>query len=178
MYELIGKINILCLLMTPVLAGDPKPQRVDNFSLYDHKGAFHQLTYYADSKAIVLFVQGNGCPIVRKQLPALKKLQTAFEPKGVTFFMINSNMQDNRDSVATEASEFAISMPILVDETQLVGESLGLTRIAEALVIVRAAWKSCIAGLSTIAYPTKRSAARPRRPTWPMRLQHSSTGNP
>ena len=45
---------------------------VKDFALVDHKGAFHQLYYYAkdpQTRAIVLFVQGNGCPLVRKRVP-------------------------------------------------------------------------------------------------------------
>lgn len=108
---------------------------VDDFALLDHTGAHHRLGYHTDASAVVLFVQGNGCPIARNALPALRAIREAYAARGVLFWMLNANLQDDRDSVAREAADYAIDFPILLDETQLVAESLGVTRTAEALVI-------------------------------------------
>src|SRR5262245_17216053 len=69
---------------TPAKSGDS----VKDFALIDHRGAFRHLYYYAKdpaTKAIVLFVQGNGCPLVRKRLPELKRLREAYATNGVLF---------------------------------------------------------------------------------------------
>lgn len=115
--------------------------RVDNFTLLDHEGKAHSLYYYSDASAVVLIVQGNGCPIVRNALPDYKVVTDAYADKGVQFLMINTNLQDRRESIAAEAKEWGIPYPILVDETQLIGESLGLTRTAEVLVIDPKGWQ-------------------------------------
>src|SRR4051812_8605774 len=94
---------------------------VNDFALIDHQGAFRQLYYYAKdpkTRAIVLFVQGNGCPLVRKQVPQLKRLRDAYGTNGVLFWMINPNRQDRREEVVKETAEFGIDLPILLDETQ------------------------------------------------------------
>ena len=56
-------------------AESPPPAKasvaVQDFALLDHQGAFRHLHYYANdpaTKAIVLFVQGNDCPIVRRRV--------------------------------------------------------------------------------------------------------------
>ena len=54
-------------------------------------------------KAVVLMVQGNGCPIVRHALPALKEVRAKYESQGVEFLLLNSNLQDKREAVAKEA---------------------------------------------------------------------------
>lgn len=118
----------------PAMAVEPGA-RVDDFRLLDHRGDSHRLYYHADAPAIVLMVQGNGCPVVRQALPALRKVRDQFEPRGVVFRLLNANPQDSREEIATEAREFGIDMPILVDGGQLVAESLGVTRTAEVLVI-------------------------------------------
>lgn len=120
--------------------------RVDDFGLYDHRGGFHTLYYHRDAAAIVLFVQGNGCPIARNALTALRDVQDAYAPRGVRFFMINANLQDDRAGIAAEAEAFGIDLPILVDESQLVAESLGLHRTAEALVIDPSTWRTIYRG--------------------------------
>ena len=114
---------------------------VDNFTLLDHRGEAHELHYHSDAEAVVLVVQGNGCPVVRNALPDLSEVQERYAGAGVVFLMINSNLQDTRESVRAEAEEWGIDLPILIDETQLVGESLRLTRTAEALVIDPDGWQ-------------------------------------
>ncbi len=118
-------------------AGD----RVDDFALLDHEGRFHRLSYHADAPAIVLFVHGNGCPIARNALPALKALRDEWAPRGVVFWLLNANPQDDRQRIASEAASFDVDLPILVDETQLVAESLGVTRTAEAIVVDPSTWR-------------------------------------
>ncbi|MEM1231941.1 MAG: redoxin domain-containing protein, partial [Pseudomonadota bacterium] len=107
---------------------------VDNFVLLDHTGKAQEL-YYGEHEAIVLMVHGNGCPIVRNAITDFKALRDEFEPKGVRFAMLNANLQDDRDTIAAEAAEWAIDVPILEDRTQLIGEALKLVRTGEVLII-------------------------------------------
>ena len=110
-------------------------RRVDDFQLVDHTGAAHRLYYYSDAPAIVIMTQGNGCPIVRNAMPVYRQVRDAYAERGVEFFLMNSNLQDNRESIAAEVAEFGFDMPVLMDQQQLVGESLGVTRTAEVYVI-------------------------------------------
>ncbi|HUF22179.1 MAG TPA: redoxin domain-containing protein [Burkholderiales bacterium] len=136
-------------------------ERVDNFALLDHRGAFHELYYLSDAKAVVLMVHGNGCPIVRKALPELKAIRDAYRARGVEFLLVNSNLQDNRESIAKEASEFGIDLPILVDGTQLIGESMGFVRTADVFVIDPKGWKLAYRGPidDRLAYGAQKPAA-------------------
>ena len=102
--------------------------RVDNFRLLDQAGASHELYYLSDTRAIVLMTYGNGCGIVHKSLPRLREIRDAYRAEGVEFLLIDSNLQDDRDAVARESSEFRNDVPILIDETQLIGEALGIDR--------------------------------------------------
>ncbi len=119
---------------------------IDNFRLLDQTGTSHELRYLSDAKAIVLMVHGIGCPIVRQSLPELAAVRKQFASQGVEFLMINSNAQDDRAALAQEASEFGIDLPILRDETQLVGEALGVTRTADVFVIDPRTWKLAYRG--------------------------------
>lgn len=113
---------------------------VENFALLDHRGVAHELYYYSDAKAVVLMVQGNGCPISRNAWPRFRELQDEYARKNIRFMLINSNLQDHRASISAEADEFGIDLPILVDETQVIGESLGLVRTGEVFVIEPEGW--------------------------------------
>ena len=115
--------------------------RVDDFHLLDHRGSAHRLYYYEDAPAIVLMTQGNGCPIVRNAISALREVRDDYIDKGVKFFLLNSSIEDNRDSIAAEVAESGFDMAVLVDEHQLIGESLNVTRTAEIYIIDNATKK-------------------------------------
>jgi peroxiredoxin len=133
------------VLMSTAFAAEPG-QKVDNFRLVDQLGQSHALYDLADKKAVVIMVQGNGCPIVRQAVPALAEVRSKYREQDVEFLLLNSNLQDKRELVAKEAAEFKIDFPILVDETQRVGEALGVVRTSEVFVIEPKSWKLAYRG--------------------------------
>ncbi len=142
--------RIISILLTMSMAasswGLEVGNRVENFRLFDHQGGSHELYYYDDAKAVVFMVQGNGCPIVRNAAPRFTELAKAYADDGVQFFMLNSNLQDNRVSVAKEAATYGYEASILVDDTQIIGESLGLLRTGEVFVIDPKTWQVTYTG--------------------------------
>lgn len=121
-------------------------QVVDNFRLLDHKGDSHELYYLSDMKAVVLMAQGNGCKASRAAVPELKALRDKYRDQGVEFLMINSNLSDTRDAIVKEAEEAGIDLPIMMDPTQIIGESLDLKRNGEVFVIDPQGWKVAYRG--------------------------------
>jgi len=135
-------------------------ERVDDFALLDHAGRSHRLSSYGDREAVVLFVQGNGCPIARNTVPALRAVRDEWAPRGVAFLGLNANPQDDRESVAREARDYGIDFPVLIDDAQLVAESLGVTRTAEVLLIATEGWRIVYRGPvdDRLHYETQRPA--------------------
>lgn len=136
----LAAVALMAALSTPALAIEPG-QVVDNFRLLDQQGKSHELYYLSDMKAVVVMVQGNGCPIVRQALPALAEIRARYQAQGVEFLLLNSNLQDTRDLTAKEATDFKIDFPIMLDESQLVGEALGVVRTSEVFVIDPKGWQ-------------------------------------
>jgi len=136
--------------------------KVDNFRLLDDAGKSHELYYLSDMKAVVVMVQGNGCPIVRQAMPALRDVRAAFKDQGVEFLLLNSNLQDTRETTAAESKEFEFALPILLDSTQLIGESLGVNRTAEVFVIDPKTWTLAYRGPidDRLSYEKQRPAAQ------------------
>src|SRR5262245_3750936 len=102
----------IALLAGPALAVGPG-DAVANFKLSDQNGQAHELYRSSDKKAIVVMIQGNGCPIVRHAMHALKDIRTKYQAQGVEFLLMNSNLQDNPETIAAEAKEFEYDIPIL-----------------------------------------------------------------
>jgi hypothetical protein len=108
---------------------------VGDFGLIDHQGVQHQLTRLGKNKALVIITQANSCAENIEQLPKYKLLRTTWENQGVKFVMMNSAKSDNLDSVRRLASTYDIDFPIMMDESQLVAESLRVAKAGEVLVI-------------------------------------------
>jgi mono/diheme cytochrome c family protein len=113
--------------------------RVDNFRLIDHQDNSRELYYYSDMKAVVIAAQGNGCDASQKAAKSLEQLRSKYDGQA-HFMMVNSNLQVNRDDVKKEAAKLGITMPIMMDDTQLIGESLGFTHNGEVLVVNPQDW--------------------------------------
>ena len=103
------------------------PMSVPNFRLSDTTGAAHELYAYAQESAIVLYIQGNGCPIVRQRYPYMREMRAHYEPKGVKFLYVNSNDLDTSQSVAEETADFGVEVPVLMDVDQVLARTLGLS---------------------------------------------------
>ena len=106
-----------------------------DFALLDQYGAFHQLTRYRHKQAIVLMSHSNQCASTFAQVPRYKNLRERWQAQDVAFLMIDSSPQASRQDVRDEAELFDIDFPILIDNHQLVAESLGLTIVPQVLII-------------------------------------------
>ena len=111
---------------------------IPNFSMLDHEGRFHEFDYLCrtpDTKGILIFIQGNGCPLVQKRIPELKRLREGYGKRGIEMVFLNANLQDTREEIREEAKAYEMDFPILIDDAQVMARKLGLTRTAEAILI-------------------------------------------
>jgi hypothetical protein len=110
-------------------------RRVGDFSLLDQQGYFHQMSYYDDHKAIALLVQANGSKATAKAITGFKDAQARYEQdKRVKFFMINPLGTQTRSSVQQDIDQYGVRIPVLMDDTQLVSESLGIDKTGEVFL--------------------------------------------
>lgn len=119
---------------------------IANFSLLDHNGVFHELYRLSDASAVVIISQGNDCPIIQRYSQTLLELEKKYKNANVKFFLLNSNRQDDRESIIKEAKNYGIRFPILLDQSQLVAEVLGITRTAEVVVLDPKSWSMIYRG--------------------------------
>jgi hypothetical protein len=112
---------------------------VDNYMLVDQTGVGHILKYDTHTPAVVLVSHVNGDEGSRE---AAKKVQALAEANpGVVFQLINSSPTDTRETIAAEAKEQGLTVPVLDDEFQLVGNSLGVSYAGEAFIVSPKDWK-------------------------------------
>lgn len=113
--------------------------KVDDYMLVDQTGMGHILKYDTITPAVVLVSHVNGDA---GALAAAKTIQDlATKNPNVVFHMINSAEADTRDTIAAEAKANGLTIPILDDEHQLIGNSLGFTYAGEAVIVDPKTWE-------------------------------------
>ena len=117
------------------------PMRVSNFLLVDQNLEAHELYRLADAPAVVIVTQANGDAVVQKLAPELNKLAADYGKKGVEFMMLNSSLKDGMDAIQAEATKAGYKVPVLMDSNQIIGESLGVNRSGEAIVLNPKTWQ-------------------------------------
>ncbi len=112
--------------------------KVDNFMLADQTGMGHQLYYYRNAAAVVIVSSAQGDATSAKGAAALAKVRDQFKGKNVEFMMLDSGRTSKFGKLVGVPG--SADIPVLSDELQLVGRSLGVTTTGEAFVINPKTW--------------------------------------
>ena len=110
-------------------------ERVGNFALLDHEGTYHQLRKYGDSRAVVIISVASRCEENINKLPKYRLLRTTWERQGITLLAIDSAAEDDLADVRRMDELYNFELPILLDDSQLVAESLGLSKAGQVVVL-------------------------------------------
>jgi len=133
-------------------AAAPAPAQVGNFLLVDQNLVAHELYRLADAPAVVLVAHQTGGADAAAEAARLNKLAAAYGAKGVEFLAIDSSAKDGMATIQAKTARTGLKLPVLVDDNQIVGESLGVARPGEAFVIDpktwQVAWRGPVASLS------------------------------
>jgi hypothetical protein len=113
--------------------------KVDDYMLVDQTGMGHILKYDTTTPAVVLVSHVNGDAGALAAAKTIQDLST--KNPNVVFHMINSAEADTRDTIAAEAKANGLTIPILDDEHQLIGNSLGFTYAGEAVIVDPKTWE-------------------------------------
>jgi len=110
-------------------------ERVGNFALIDHEGSYHELRKYGSSKAVVIISIASRCEENINKLPKYRLLRTTWEQQGITLLAMNSAGEDDLSANRQMDELYKFDLPILLDNSQLVAESLGITKAGEVVVL-------------------------------------------
>src|SRR6185436_474298 len=77
---------------------------------------------------------------IRGLAPRLNSLAADYAGKGVEVLLLNSSLKDGLETIKAEAQTAGLKVPVLMDSNQIIGESLGVTRSAEAFIINPKTW--------------------------------------
>jgi hypothetical protein len=126
-------LAFLLLVSASVAGPAAAAPRVGDFALLDQDGYFHQMSYYSDHAAIALLVQTPESKATRKAIAAFQALQAEYAGR-IQFFLINPTGSADRAAARKALAAYASQIPVLMDDTQMVSESLGIDKAGEAFL--------------------------------------------
>ena len=126
---LAALLTICCLSST--VAGEA----ITDFSLIDHQGRFFQLSRHSDQNAVVIATLSENKRDLSRFAKDLSSLAEQFKDNDIEFFFMDSSGAHDKALLSDIAIEAKLSVPILIDDTQLIAEALGITRSLETIII-------------------------------------------
>lgn len=145
----IFKLSVVAaalLLSLPLVgnAGIPPVYQVGDvaadFRLRNVDGQMVSLGDYRSGKGVIVVFTSNHCPFSRAYEDRLVELHQKFAPQGYPIVAINPNdpaayEEDSFDNMKVRAQEKKFPFPYLVDETQRVAKTYGVSRTPHVLVL-------------------------------------------
>lgn len=126
------KISFLSLLLAPAISN--AADRVGDFGLLDQQGYYHSMSWYNDHEAIALLVQANDSQATAAAVSAFDALKSKYDSQGIEFMMINPMGKLNREAVQAKVAEYGVDIPVLMDDTRVISEALGIARTGEVVI--------------------------------------------
>lgn len=129
---LISASAALALLANPASA---LPDRAGDFALLDTEGEFYQLSRYRHEDAMVLMAFDSACADQSAALAQFQQTAAQFNEQGVFFALIESGAETDIEALRAARAASGLEMPMLVDDGQLVSETLKLSTAGEVVVL-------------------------------------------
>src|SRR5262245_16869664 len=102
--------------------------RVANLSFKDIRYLPRSLDDFPDARAFVLVFTTTTCPLVQRYLPALKRLEQEYRPRGVQFLAVNVGPDDSIGGMAAFALRHGAEFPFVKDFDGDCAAALGVRR--------------------------------------------------
>jgi len=109
-------------------------ERVGDFTLLDHNGDGHSMSWYDDHDAVVFLTQANRCDSAREAASAFDTIRTRYADANFRFMMLNAEGSRDRGAVSAAAAEYGTDLPILMDESQTTSQAMEINQAGEVIV--------------------------------------------
>lgn len=129
-FSLFQSFLVILVASVSSFAAMADAPRISNFLLLDQNGNSHELHYYKSSQAIVILGHNADAKDMEAMLTQYQDLADEFTDKPVKFYLLNAS-GDSRQNIAA----LGLTLPTLLDDAQLVSETIGLQYAGQVLVI-------------------------------------------
>jgi thiol-disulfide isomerase/thioredoxin len=106
-----------------------------DFHLRDSRGTTHSNTDWQHNRATVLLFVSSECPISNRYAPTINKMVQEFAPQNIGFYLVQSDPDLSPAAADEHAKEFKLTIPILMDPTQMLAAKLGVKVTPTAVIV-------------------------------------------
>lgn len=89
-------------------------------------------------RATVFLFSSTECPLANQYTPRMIALARDYAPRGVAFYLVDSNSEDDIGTLRTYARERAYPFPVIKDRGTILADRLNAQATPEAIVVDRA----------------------------------------
>ncbi len=128
----------LLLLPLPLRADDmqvPIGARIPDLGFKDIRYLSHSMSEFKQAKAIVLVFTNTSCPVARRYMPTLRRLDRDYRDRGVQFLAVNAGEGDTITAMAEQAVVYGVEFPFVKDAPCKCVEALGVRRTPEVVLL-------------------------------------------
>ncbi len=127
-------LTVVMILSFSIVYGG-ELEKVSDFTLTDFDGKSHTLSELNTSKAIVIMFISARCPVSNAYNERMNLLFKDYTAKGVSFFAINSNTQEDADELKDHAEENNFKFAVLKDPGNKVADAYDAQVTPEIYVV-------------------------------------------
>jgi thiol-disulfide isomerase/thioredoxin len=136
---LIVFLLIASLPSRSVFAADDQPTRIGDvlpdLEFKDTRYLLRALTELKANTAYVIVFLNTTCPVAKRYLPELVRLEQEYRRKGVRFLALNASADDSISDMATQAVDAAAEFPFGKDSDGACARTLGISRTPGVAVL-------------------------------------------
>ncbi|QDT48812.1 Thiol-disulfide oxidoreductase ResA [Symmachiella dynata] len=110
-------------------------QQIEALTFKDIRFLPRTLDDFGDKQAVVIICANTTCPLVKRYLPTIKRLEEKYRDDGVQFVLLNVAASDSILEMAEFAVQYGINFPAVKDADGSCVAALGMTRTPEVAVL-------------------------------------------
>jgi peroxiredoxin len=106
-----------------------------DFHLKDDHEIVHSKAEWQHKQAVILFFISTECPISNRYAPTINRMVQEYAAKNVAFYLVQSDPDLTAQAAEEHAKEFALSMPVLMDPTQVLASKMDVSVTPTAVIV-------------------------------------------
>lgn len=126
-------LSLLVVSLTTTTAAEPDL----GWELTDIDGKIHKPFEDQSTRGLVLIFISTDCPIANSYQPLLRRLAGKYTKDGMCIFMVHPSPKLSIEEARKHASEFGITVPVVIDTDQSIARRAGATVTPQAFVFAR-----------------------------------------
>ena len=137
-FRVLTACLILCSSASAPAREESRPKiqsEVGPLQFKDIRYLTRSLDDFHDKRAFIVIACNTTCPLVKRYLPKLKRLEQQYRPRGVQFIALHTGPYDSIREIAEFGVEQNISFPNVQDSQGKSVAALGLERTPEVAVL-------------------------------------------